>query len=123
MKKFILSLCCSLISILSSNAQRHSHGYDVIGLSDSEEVGNALLIGIPLLIILYLIVKNAKNSKSDGERSPFVGCLFPIILIIAIFVLTPVFVWLEFAVGIIVGIVSIVAIIMLIYTAIFKREE
>ena len=35
----------------------------------------------------------------------------------------PVFVWLEFAVGIIAGIVSIVAIIMLIYTAIFKRGE
>lgn len=35
----------------------------------------------------------------------------------------PVFVWLEFAVGIIIGIVSIVAIIMLIYTAIFKRDE
>ena len=123
MKKFILSLYYSLISILSSNARRYDHGYDVIGLSDSEEVGNALLIGIPLLIVLFLIVKNAKNSKSEGESSSFVGCLFPIILIIAIFILMPVFVWLEFAVGIIIGIVSIVAIIMLIYTAIFKRDE
>jgi hypothetical protein len=111
-------------------AQRYptKRSYEIIGLPDGSEIGDALKIAIPLLIIGFLITyifmwrKKAQEEKENNSQ--YIGCLGVILMAVGAFFLIPLLAWVEAifvsALGIVIALVVVAVIIGLIYSF-FKK--
>lgn len=117
MNRFIL-IIISIIGSLTCFAQRYERSYEVVGLADGDEIANSLAIGIPLLIVGFLIAWFTMWSKSEEERQKEegfgCGCFGVIIMGVGLIALLPLLTWVEFVVSSIVGVVIVIAVICLI---------
>lgn len=111
---------------VNSYSQRYSseRTYDIIGLPGGNEIMDALKIGIPLLIVGFIIAYIFMWSKSDEEKQKgegsTMGCIGVIIMGIGFLTLLPLWAWVE-AVGVtLVSIVSVIGVIFIIYEALKK---
>ena len=128
--KRIVAATASLFGIIAANAQRYSDDrlYDVVGLADGDEIANALKIGIPLIIvgllIAYFFMWRKTDKEKQSETGSTIGCIGIIIIGIGLFVLLPLWTWVE-AIGvtlvsIVFGLAIIFAIVYYIYEALKK---
>ena len=112
----------SLCNVNLAIAQRYddTRTYDIIGLPDGDEVIECLTMGIPVLlaglILLFLLSKFSDKNKDENNNSGWwCGCLSVILIGISIFIMLPLFSWIEAIVVSIVSIVCILGIIVLIF--------
>jgi hypothetical protein len=130
MKK-IITISFIILSNFTCIAQRGvtKRSFEVVGLPKGEEVSESLMKAVPLiligLLILYLFSWRKKPNSKVSNTSENFGCFGLIILAVGAFFLLPLFAWVEYifvnilAVGF--GIVLIVVIIYLIYSALKKK--
>lgn len=102
---------------------RSERSYDIIGLADGDEIIEALQLGIPLLIIGFLIAYFSMWRK-QSEKGSTIGCIGIIIIGLGFIVLLPLWTWVE-AIGVtlvnvVIGIGIIFAIIYYIYETMKK---
>lgn len=128
--KWIVAAIASLFGVIAANAQRYSDDrlYDVVGLADGDEIANALKTGIPLIIvgllIAYFSMWRKTGKEKQSEKGSTIGCIGIIIIGIGLFVLLPLWTWVE-AIGvtlvsIVFGLAIIFAIVYYIYEALKK---
>ena len=125
MKRLLLIINLIFISI-TSFAQRYDNTRlsDLFRLPNGEEIGESLIIAIPLLIIGFLIAyvtmwSKANQEKSDNEFS-YVGCGGIILMIIGFVLLLPLLAWVEVIGMVLVDIAIVIGIIILIISF-FKK--
>lgn len=128
MKKILL-ITLALLSNIICFAQRGGTEriYEVIGLSDGDNIVNALKIGIPTLILGYLFIflasKISKNKSDEGL--PVIGCLGIIIIFVGIFFLLPLLSWVEYIFSSIISIgfalIVVAGIVYFIYSSFTKN--
>lgn len=126
MKRKISTFIFLLAYCVNSYSQRYSseRTYDIIGLPGGSEIMDALKIGIPLLIVGFIIAyifmwSKSNEEKQKGEGSTM-GCIGVIIMGIGFLALLPLWAWIE-AVGVtLVSIVFVIGIIFIIYEALKK---
>lgn len=105
MVKRVGCLFMSVLFPILGMAQRYTErGYEVIGLADGEEITESLAIGIPLLLVGFLIAYIFMWSKSEEEKregkGSTIGCIGVIIMGIGFIFLLPLLAWIE-AIGMI----------------------
>jgi len=129
MKNKILTLILLLFTTGLYAQRRYSErSYEVTGLPNGDEIGDSLIIAIPLLLVGFLIAYAFTWSKKDIDKasntSTSIGCFGMIIMAVGAFFLLPLLTWLEFifisiwSIGIAIIVVGII--IYLIYSA-FKK--
>lgn len=127
MKRIFLLTLANLIS-MGVIAQRYSErSYDIAGLSEGQKVVDALIKGVPCLIIGFLLAyfftwQYADKGTGKTEGSQSIGCLGMIIMGIGVLLLLPLLMWIEAIAVSIVGVVIIIAVLYLIYHAITKKS-
>lgn len=125
MKRLLLIINLIFISI-TSFAQRYDNTRlsDIFGLPNGEEIGENLIIAIPLLIIGFLIAYvtmwSKANQKKSNNESSYVGCGGIILMIIGFFFLLPLLAWIEVIGMVLVDIAIVIGIIILIISF-FKK--
>ncbi len=80
-------------------------GYEIAGLPNADEIGESLIIAIPLILIGFLICYfvwwNKKTDPKDSGAEAatgakgVIGCLGFLILLIGLFFLLPILAWAE----------------------------
>lgn len=129
MKNKILTLILFFFCTLIHAQRRYSErSYEVTGLPDGDEVGESLLIAIPLLLVGFLIAYGFMWSKKEpnkaSDTSTNIGCFGVIIMAIGVFFLFPLLTWVEYifvsiySIGIVIVVVGVI--LYLIYSA-FKK--
>lgn len=129
MKNRLLTLILLLSTTALSAQRRYSErSYEVIGLPDGDEIGDSLIIAIPLLLIGFLIAYAFMWSKKDTDKvsdtSTNIGCFGIIIMAVGAFFLLPLLAWVEFifvsiwSIGIAIIVVGVI--LYLIYSALKK---
>ncbi|MBQ6228450.1 MAG: hypothetical protein IJK08_07815 [Prevotella sp.] len=121
MKRF----CSLIIFLIISNiilAYGEGRLYD-FGLPKGEEVGNSLIIAIPLLIIGFIICwftmwNDDKKERSKAEQNT--GCVGCLIMLIGGAFLIPLLAWVEALFSSVLGVVVVIGIIVLITTGIWN---
>lgn len=107
-------------------AQRYERSYEIVGLADGDEVADSLAIGIPLLIIGFLIAWFTMWSKSEEERQKEegfgCGCFGIIIMGVGLIALLPLLTWVEAIVVSIVSVCTIIGIVVLVLMKIFGKD-
>jgi hypothetical protein len=112
-------------------------GYEIAGLPNKDEIGESLMIAIPLILIGFLICYfvwwNKKTDPKDSGAEAatgakgVIGCLGFLVLLTGLFFLLPILAWVELigTVAIRLGIVFIViaVIIYSLYTWSKKSEN
>lgn len=111
-------------------AQRYSQErtYDIVGLADGDEIIEALQLGIPLLVIGFLIAYfsmwRKTHKEKQSEKGSTIGCIGIIIIGIGFIVLLPLWTWVEAIgatlVGVVFGLAIIFALAYYIYEALKK---
>lgn len=123
MNKSIFSTILMLLCVIPATAQRYTEErlYDVVGLADGDEIVDALAVGIPVILIGFLIAyffmwRNPGNTSDfDGK----IGCFGIILMGIVFFLLLPLWAWVE-AIGILIveilfGLAIVIGIIAFIF--------
>jgi len=130
MNKIYLTLSSVLASItcFAQRGRRSERSFEVIGLPDGGEIGEALKISIPLLVIGFLIAyifmwSKKDNSKTDAP-STYIGCVGVIMMLVGAFFLLPLLAWAELIFtsifSIVIVVIAVAVIIGLIYS-LFKK--
>ncbi len=125
-KRILLFVLINLLFPIISVAQRYTERmYEIVGLSEGEEIVDALKIGIPLIVIGFVIAwgfmwRKSNENKEVSNTSTTVGCLGIALIGIGFFALLPLLVWIEFGFSLILEVVIVIAIVCVIFTAIFK---
>ena len=102
MKNKLLTLILLLFTTALSAQRRYpeKRSYEVIGLPDGDEIGESLMIAIPLLLIGFLIAYAFMWSKKDTDKvsdtSSNIGCFGIVIMAVGAFFLLPLLAWVEF---------------------------
>lgn len=117
---FITSEC-------AAQRYRPERTYDIIGLAGKEEITDCLVKGLPFLfagLIIFFICTNKKNrsaKENKEDKGSWLGCFSLILIGVGFIIMLPLWAWIE-AIGVtLVGIVSVLAIICLIYKALTKK--
>ena len=125
MKRIRLLILCLFSSILCFAQCYGERSFDIVGLSNKEEIIDALKIGIPLIIIGFLIAYfsmwRKSNNDKRNENGSTVGCIGVIIIVIGFLVLIPLWTWIEAIAVIIVSIAAVLAIILAIVDSISRK--
>jgi len=75
--------------------------FEIFGLASRHEVINSLLIGVPVILLGYLIVrlswwnKTVRKRNTESSVGNVVGCLGLIIMLAGAIFLFPLLMWLE----------------------------
>lgn len=122
-------LCFCLCSVpCYPQRYRSERSYDIIGLADGDEIIEALQLGIPLLVIGFLIAYfsmwRKTNKEKQSEKGSTIGCIGIIIIGIGFIVLLPLWAWVE-AIGVtlvsvVIGLGIVFAIVYYIYETMKK---
>lgn len=122
--KILTVMIGSMCSFLC-NAQTYRRSYEVTGLPKSNTVVDSLMIGVPLLIIGFVLAwlfmwKDANNEKPK-EGFPVIGIIGLFIMGIGFVFLLPLLVWIEAIGGILISIAILIGIILFV-CSLFKRK-
>lgn len=106
-------------------AQTYGRSYEVTGLPKSNTVADSLMIGVPLLIIGFVLAwlfmwKDANNGKPK-EGFPVIGIIGLLIMGLGFVFLLPLLVWIEAIGGILISIAILIGIILFV-CSLFKRK-
>jgi len=100
MKKIYFLSISGLLYSLDVLAQRRggSRSYEITGLADGDSVAQSIMIGVPIILIGFLIAYFTMwNKKSqEKEETSSVGCFGVIIMAIGFFIMLPLLGWIEF---------------------------
>lgn len=122
--KILTIMIGSMCSFLCK-AQTYGRGYEVTGLPKSNTVADSLMIGVPLLIIGFVLAwlfmwKDANNGKPK-EGFPVIGIIGLLIMGLGFVFLLPLLVWIEAIGGILISIAILIGIILFV-CSLFKRK-
>lgn len=115
LKKICTLLLLTGVPVLGIAQRYTERSYEVIGLADGDEIADALMVGLPLLLVGFLIAyifmwRKSDEEKQKGEGSTM-GCIGIIIMGAGFLCLIPLLAWIE-AIGVtIVFVVFVIAII------------
>lgn len=119
MKYFVTLISLFLSTPILAQRYDNTRTYDIIGLADGDEIMDALAIGIPLIIVGFLIAWFTMWGKSEEEKQKDsgnnIGCIGVLIIIIGLFALLPLLTWIEAIITSIVSIGIIIGLICLIF--------
>ena len=116
----MLKKICTLLLLIGvpalGIAQRYTErSYEVIGLADGDEIADALMVGLPLLLVGFLIAYIFMWGKSDEEKQKgegsTMGCIGTILMGAGFLCLIPLLAWIE-AIGVTVVFVVFVIVII-----------
>lgn len=113
-----------VVSDCVAQRYRSERSYDIVGLADSDEILEALQLGIPLIIVGFLIAYFSMWRKTEKEKASesgsTIGCIGTIIIGIGFLVLIPLWTWIE-VIGItLVNVVLCISIILAILYYIYE---
>jgi len=100
--KIVIAFIAFLNSNIILSQRRYSEkGYEIVGLPDGDKIADSLIIGLPILLVGFLIAyfsmwSKEAQSKKEKNTSSNIGCIGVIIMIIGLFFLLPILLWLEF---------------------------
>lgn len=128
--KRISTVFLSFYAVSECAAQRYrpERTYDIVGLPDGDEIADALKTGIPLIIagllIAYFSIWRKTDKEKQREKGSTIGCIGIIIIGIGLFVLLPLWTWVEAfgvtLISVVIGLVIIFAILHYIYEVLKK---
>lgn len=116
----MLKKICTLLLLIGvptlGIAQRYTErSYEIIGLADGDEIADALMVGLPLLLVGFLIAYIFMWGKSDEEKQKgegsTMGCIGTILMGAGFLCLIPLLAWIE-AIGVTVVFVVFVIVII-----------
>lgn len=113
MNKLLIAALSLVASITNTYAYPTARMFEITGLPQGEEIDKALSIGLPILLAGVLVWWAITKMKLDNVG--WLGCLGPLIILVALIFLLPLWVWVEY---IFVNLMDIVLLLTLIILAI-----
>ena len=126
MKRALVSILYLFAPFIVFSQRYSDRSYDIIGLANGDKISECISNGLPFLILGIIIIffslsSSQKEAKEKGQSSgsPW-GCLGMILVGVSAIIMLPLLAWIEAATVSIITLLSILAILFLIWESIKK---